>query len=136
MSLHGDFTLANCTYRALTDELVILDWSAADWLGLKGDVGPAAIDVAIFLQSTLYRRPFEPRLRNSRGLVAAFMAGYVAGRGRVPPDLGPIGSTVLGLYARHSYKDIGPRALLRAPSFAYCQLVLWRLQLFGTPAAA
>lgn len=122
--LHTDFTPLNCAYRSASDELVLLDWASPDWFAAEGTIGPAAVDVSIFLLNTMFRRPFERKLRASRQLRSAFMAGYLASRGAVP-GLGPIGTAIVARYARLHSRDSGWRTWLRAPALAHCCTVLW-----------
>jgi hypothetical protein len=55
--IHGDFGTENILYNAARDDLVIVDWSAADWLA-DGTQGPRSVDLTILLQSLFTRRPF------------------------------------------------------------------------------
>jgi hypothetical protein len=56
--LHGDFGMRNVFCLPHSDRIAIIDWSNADWIGFDADLGPAEIDVAVFLMSLFQRRVF------------------------------------------------------------------------------
>lgn len=57
--IHGDFSTGNIFYNAQRDELVVIDWSATDWLADgTGTKGPRYVDLAILLQSLFMSRLF------------------------------------------------------------------------------
>jgi SAM-dependent methyltransferase len=58
--LHGDFGMRNVFCLPDSDRLAIIDWSNAGWIGFDADLGPAEIDVAVFLMSLFQRRVFGP----------------------------------------------------------------------------
>jgi tRNA A-37 threonylcarbamoyl transferase component Bud32 len=77
--LHGDFGMRNVFCLSRSDRLAIIDWSNADWLGFQADLGPAEVDVAVFLMSLFQRRLFGPFPIARRHEVAShFLATYGA----------------------------------------------------------
>lgn len=74
---HGDFSIANVQYRASTDDLVILDWCSAEWLGTTYTHADPCLDLSIFLVSLFYQRPRDPLLvKRPESIALAFLSGY------------------------------------------------------------
>jgi hypothetical protein len=75
--LHGDYGMRNVFYLTATDQLAIIDWSNADWIGVEGDVGPPEADVAVFLMSLFHRRVFGPwPIARRHDVARAFLRAY------------------------------------------------------------
>ena len=77
--LHGDFGMRNVFQLAGSNEVAIIDWANADWIGTDADIGPPEIDVTVFLVSFFHRRifgawPFSQR----RTLARHFLTTYAA----------------------------------------------------------
>jgi hypothetical protein len=47
-------------YLPASDQIAIIDWANAVWVGTDADVGPPEIDLAVFLTSLFHRRVFSP----------------------------------------------------------------------------
>lgn len=58
--IHGDFSVMNIYFGDGEDDLVILDWSMAAWIGREGIEGrPCYLDLSILILSLFFHRPFE-----------------------------------------------------------------------------
>lgn len=76
--LHGDFGVSNVLYLSGSDRLVVIDWSNADWIGVKADLGAPEIDVAIFLRSLFHRSVLDRTPVSRRHSVARHFLGTYA----------------------------------------------------------
>jgi hypothetical protein len=75
--LHGDFGMRNVFCLPDSDRIAIIDWSNAGWIEFDADLGPAEIDVAVFLMSLFQRRVFGPWPISRRHDVAChFLTAY------------------------------------------------------------
>jgi len=92
--LHGDFGMRNVFYLADSDRLAIIDWSNAEWTGFEADLGPAEVDIAVFLMSLFQRRLFGPwPIARRHDVAYHFLATYAAASPR-GVDLELLGRTV------------------------------------------
>ncbi len=55
--LHGDFSVLNVLIRPEDDQVVLLDWNRAPWLGGSATHGSATSDLAVFLISLFWSPP-------------------------------------------------------------------------------
>jgi tRNA A-37 threonylcarbamoyl transferase component Bud32 len=77
--LHGDFGVSNVLFLPASDRLVVIDWSNADWIGVKADLGAPEIDVAVFLRSLFHRSLLDRTPGSRRHSVARqFLATYAS----------------------------------------------------------
>jgi tRNA A-37 threonylcarbamoyl transferase component Bud32 len=77
--LHGDFGVSNVLYLPTSDRIVVIDWSNADWTGVKADRGAPEIDVAIFVRSLFHRSLLDRTPASHRHNVARhFLATYAS----------------------------------------------------------
>lgn len=77
--LHGDFGMPNIFHLSASDDIAIIDWANADWIGVDTDRGPPEIDVAVFLVSLFNRRVFGPWPISRRHEVARhFLVTYAS----------------------------------------------------------
>jgi tRNA A-37 threonylcarbamoyl transferase component Bud32 len=75
--LHGDFGMRNVFCLPHSDGIAIIDWSNAEWIGFDADLGPAEIDVAVFLMSLFQRRVFGPwRISRRHDVACHFLTTY------------------------------------------------------------
>lgn len=75
--VHGDFGLKNVQYQTTTNEIVILDWATAAWLGPSVAYAHPHLDVAVFLNDLYYQRPLDPRgVQQVSEIANAFLSGY------------------------------------------------------------
>jgi tRNA A-37 threonylcarbamoyl transferase component Bud32 len=137
--LHGDFACGNLLYSESRDELAIIDWSVAHWMEERSThlVGPAAIDLSVFLVSLFYRRPLGPSLiPDPERLGSVFLETYgrlLAGTLRLDDLRGRI-SGIARRYASWRFEKGGPLHFISYyPS-------IWRLlrfvRRFRVPSAA
>lgn len=137
--LHGDFACGNLLYSESRDELAIIDWSVAHWMEERSalHVGPAAIDLSVFLVSLFYRRPLGPSLiPDPERLGRVFLETYgrlLAGTLRLE-DLRSRISGIARRYASWRFEKGGPLHFISYyPS-------IWRLlrfvRRFRVPSAA
>lgn len=76
--LHGDFSVINMLFDRSSDDLYILDWNTAFWLG-EGTCGPSYIDLACLVQSLFVRKMLERgKIRNPEKKAGIFLRGYRA----------------------------------------------------------
>jgi hypothetical protein len=125
--VHGDFSTANIFYRAEGDELVVIDWSSADWLadGI-GTQGPRYVDLLILLQSLFTSRPFGPYpIRDPASLGRIFLEMYCKkNRHEVCMDeFRRYFCALLSVFLEQRRKQLGWRFLAYKPSF-------WQVQQF------
>jgi tRNA A-37 threonylcarbamoyl transferase component Bud32 len=77
--LHGDFGVSNLLYLSTSDRIVVIDWSNADWIGVKADLGAPEVDVAVFLRSLFHRSVLDRTPVSRRHSVARhFLATYAS----------------------------------------------------------
>lgn len=75
--IHGDYSTMNLCLDD-KDDLVILDWSTATWVGGAGnESGPCYLDLSIFVFSLFFHRPFEAyQIKNPDELVPILIDSY------------------------------------------------------------
>jgi tRNA A-37 threonylcarbamoyl transferase component Bud32 len=131
VALHGDFALRNIFYMAATDQIAVIDWSLADWIGFGAEVGPPEIDVAIFLTSLFHRRVFAPwPVARRHELARHFVSSYAA---TSPVGIDPVtlrkivasGTPALNRLLRHRKGSL--KALIYRHSMIDLDLFLRRL---------
>ena len=129
--LHGDFGMRNIFCIGDSDDLVVIDWANADWIGVDADLGAPELDVAVFLISLFHRRLFGPWPITRRHEVARrFLRTYAS----VSPwglDVDTLRSVVSATRAGFNEGTRRAKGYLRAlayrPSMIDLQLFLRRL---------
>jgi hypothetical protein len=58
--LHGDFGMRNIFCLPDGSDIVLIDWSNADWIGTDADLGAPELDIAVFLISLFHHRVLGP----------------------------------------------------------------------------
>lgn len=77
VAVHGDFNGSNVGWDEEADRLVVLDWSPAPTLGVRGDVGSKWFDPVWFTLFFFRFRPFDARARwRPEAWATAFLAAY------------------------------------------------------------
>jgi hypothetical protein len=77
--LHGDFGMRNIFCIRDSDDLVVIDWASADWMGVDADLGAPELDVAVFLISFFHRRLFGPwPIAHRHEVARRFLRTYAA----------------------------------------------------------
>lgn len=113
--IHGDFGLGNVQYRPGSNEIVILDWATASWLGAAFTHADQHLDIATFLTDLYYQRPRDPRrVRHIDILAGAFLSGYAEIRDPRASELRESTHHLASLYLRGAQR--GWRKALRLPS--------------------
>ncbi len=75
--IHGDFACINVCYHERSDELVILDWSAAPLVGRTPTFGSRHFDILMFISSLFHGAPCRRVLSwDAPSMSRAFLAGY------------------------------------------------------------
>jgi aminoglycoside phosphotransferase (APT) family kinase protein len=93
--IHGDFTLRNVCFHEPSGQLVILDWSAAPYLGRSGTYGSRFFDIIWFVNYIFLAVP-RARLFNwdAPNMADAFLSAYGGHRpemiGRLSRDFAPL----------------------------------------------
>jgi len=75
--IHGDFACINVCFHQPSDELVILDFSAAPMVGRTPTFGSRYFDILLFVSSIFHGAPFRRALSwDAKGMAEAFLRGY------------------------------------------------------------
>lgn len=75
--IHGDFACINVCFHEPSDELVLLDWSAAPSVGGTPTFGSRYFDVLMFVSSIFHGAPWRRALSwNAKEMVESFLRGY------------------------------------------------------------
>ena len=75
--IHGDFACINVCYHETSDELVIVDWSAAPLVGRTPTFGSRYFDILMFVSSLFHGAPCQRVLTwNAPSMARAFLRGY------------------------------------------------------------
>lgn len=76
--IHGDFTLLNVCFHKATDRIVILDWSAAPFMGSQYTFGSKYFDITWFVYYIFHFFPARAITRwNAKNMADAFIKGYM-----------------------------------------------------------
>jgi len=76
--IHGDFTGKNVCYHEATDRIVLLDWSAARFVGERSTFGSRYFDITWFIYFLFHFMPAQSVIRlNTKGMADAFIEGYI-----------------------------------------------------------
>lgn len=82
--IHGDFACINVGFHEPSDELVLLDWSAAPLVGRIPTYGTRYFDILLFISSVFHGAPWRDALNwNAKGMADTFLRGY----GDTAPDV-------------------------------------------------
>jgi tRNA A-37 threonylcarbamoyl transferase component Bud32 len=75
--IHGDFTLLNVCFHEATNRIVILDWSAAPFIGAQHTFGSRYFDITWFIYHTFHFLPAGAIIRwRAKNMADAFIKGY------------------------------------------------------------
>lgn len=117
--VHGDFTVENLLLVPARDELAIVDWCAAAWLGGRGTYGPRYVDLCTLVFSMAHRRWLGPRaIPHVDELVPFFAKRYLeaAGAAASAGELERYSRALLRVYAAFQRRRLGWRSLFYHPS--------------------
>jgi tRNA A-37 threonylcarbamoyl transferase component Bud32 len=77
VAIHGDFAGLNLLYHRESDELWVVDWCTALWLGEESTLGPCYLDLGVMISSLFQRRVFYGGHRGpTEQLARRFLSGY------------------------------------------------------------
>jgi hypothetical protein len=117
--LHGDFGMRNIFCIPDSDDIVIIDWANADWIGTDADLGAPEIDIAVFLISLFHRRVFGPWPISRRHEVARhFLTTYASASPR-GLDIDTLRAVVAATKSRFYQCNRRYRGSLRALGYRY-----------------
>jgi len=75
--IHGDFACINVCFHEPSDELVLLDWSAAPSVDRTPTFGSRYFDILMFVSSIFHGAPWRRALSwNAEEMAAIFLRGY------------------------------------------------------------
>jgi len=75
--IHGDFACINVCYHRPSDELVLLDWSAAPSVDRTPTFGSRYFDILMFASSIFHGAPWRRALSwNAEEMAESFLRGY------------------------------------------------------------
>jgi len=75
--IHGDFAWINVCFHKPSNELVLLDWSAAPSVGRTPTFGSRYFDILLFVSSLFHGAPWREALSwNANEMADAFLKGY------------------------------------------------------------
>jgi tRNA A-37 threonylcarbamoyl transferase component Bud32 len=131
--IHGDFTCVNVCFHEPSDELVLLDWSAAPMVGRIPTLGSRYFDMLLFVSSIFHGAPWRRAFNwNAKEMADIFLRGY----GEAIPEFKldefkSYSSHVCRLQRRNIRQLAARRRLLRAAGFICHQMLMnARLRLF------
>ena len=82
--IHGDFACINVCFREPSDELVLVDWSAAPSVGRAPTFGSRYFDILMLVSSIFHGAPWRRALSwNGKEMAKTFLRGY----GEAAPDV-------------------------------------------------
>lgn len=125
--IHGDFACINVCVDESSDELVILDWSAAPMVGRTPTFGGRYFDIVLFVNSLFHGVPCRKVLSwNAAGMAELFLKGYA----EESPDtkltmLRDYSSDMLRLQRENIRRASRERQPLSALFYTCCQMLMY-----------
>ena len=128
--IHGDFACINVCLHEPSDELVLLDWSAAPSVGRIPTFGSRYFDILMFVSSIFHGAPWRRALNwNAKQMAKIFLRGY--GEDVTLNRLSDYASAICGLQRKNIWLLAARRQPLRAAGFIGHQMLMnVRLRLF------
>jgi tRNA A-37 threonylcarbamoyl transferase component Bud32 len=125
--IHGDFTLCNVCFHEQSEQLVILDWSAAPLLGRTPVFGSKYFDILWFVGHAFSAAPNRGLFSwNPERIADAFIKGYaMAIQPKKLDKLNFYWSRFLRLYKRNVWYQVRHRELYRACVYISSQSFLY-----------
>lgn len=75
--IHGDFTALNVCFHKATNRIVIVDWSAAPFIGAQHTFGSKYFDITWFIYHIFHFLPARAIIRwSAKNMADAFIKGY------------------------------------------------------------
>jgi tRNA A-37 threonylcarbamoyl transferase component Bud32 len=131
--IHGDFACINVCFHEPSDELVILDFSAAPIVGRTPAFGSRYFDILLFVSSLFHGAPYRRVLSWDAGKMArVFLRGYAKAAPQVELNrLKDHASKICRLQRQNMWQLARQRWPLRAAGYVLCQMLMHaRLCLF------
>ncbi|KPK43184.1 MAG: hypothetical protein AMJ65_06490 [Phycisphaerae bacterium SG8_4] len=125
--IHGDFACVNVCFHDPSDELVILDFSAAPMVGRTATFGSRYFDILLFMSSLFHGAPYRSVLSWDAGIMAGtFLRGYVKAAPRVNLNkLKDNAPKICRLQRKNMWHLSRQRAPLRAVGYILCQMLMY-----------
>ena len=127
--IHGDFACVNVCFHEPSDELVILDWSAAPLVGRIPTFGSRYFDILLFVSSIFHGAPWRRALSwNAKEMADIFLKGYA----EIKQDgFKSYSSQICQLQRRNIRQLAAQKQLFKAAGFLSHQMLMnIRLRLF------
>ena len=131
--VHGDFACINVCFHEASDELVILDFSAAPMVGRTPTFGSRYFDILLFVSSLFHGAPYRNVLSWNAGKMAdTFLRGYAKAAPQVAlSKLKDHASKICRLQRQNILQLARQRWPPRAAGYVLCQVLMHaRLRLF------
>ena len=131
--IHGDFACINVCFHEASDELVILDFSAAPMVGRTPTFGSRYFDILLFVSSLFHGAPYRNVLNWNAGKMAdTFLRGYAEAAPQVRlSKLKDHASKICRLQRQNIWHLARQRPPLRAPGYVLCKMLMYaRCRLF------
>ena len=128
--IHGDFACINVCFHEPSEELVLLDWSAAPSVGRTPTFGSRYFDILMFVSTLFHGAPWREALSwNAKEMAETFLRGY--GETVTLDKLKDYTSQICQLQRRNIRQLAARRQTFRAAGFIWHQLLMHiRLCLF------
>lgn len=128
--IHGDFACINVCYHEKSDELVIVDFSAAPSVGRTPTFGSRYFDILMFISSLFHGAPCRQVLSwDGPGMSRAFLAGYRSASPHVGLDgMRENARLICRLQRKNHWRLARQKQPLPAAGYLCCQMLMnWRL---------
>lgn len=124
--IHGDFACINVCFHEPSNELVILDFSAAPMVGRTPTFGSRYFDILLFVSSLFGGAPYRSALTWDAGEMArTFLGGYAKAAPEVElSKLKDHSSKICRLQRRNIWRLSRQRPPLRAVGYVACQMLM------------
>ncbi|MBN2315978.1 MAG: hypothetical protein JXM79_18775 [Sedimentisphaerales bacterium] len=121
--IHGDFACINVCFHEPSEELVLLDWSAAPSVGRTPTFGSRYFDVLMFVSSIFHGAPWRRALSwNAKEMAETFLRGY--GETVILDKLKDYASQICRLQRENIRKLASQRQPFRAAGYVGHQMLM------------
>ncbi len=121
--IHGDFACINVCFHERSDELVLLDWSAAPLVGRTATLGSRYFDILMFVSSLFHGAPWRRALTwNAKEMAESFLRGY--GETVLLDKLKDYASQICRLQRDNIWKLASQRQPFRAAGYICHQMLM------------
>ena len=124
--IHGDFACINVCFHEPSENLVILDWSAAPMVGRTPTFGSRYFDILLFVSSVFHGAPYRRILNwDAKGMADTFLKGYGETSAEVKLNEFKDYSSKICRLQRENIRHLArQRRPLRAVGYMSCQTVM------------